>query len=145
MSPHFKVVFDAATACRQHDRGTHGSARSFRQRKSEINGGQSMRDIRDDLQDRANSLKEQMGTAQVQFEKQIDQMKQEHANRLKGLKDDLDAVTMLLGAEQRRHGDKSPAPKTQPRPQEPSAQQKQPGKIRPRMPLAEMLGLQRAS
>jgi hypothetical protein len=104
-----------------------------------------MRDIRDDLQDRANSLKEQMGAAQVQFEKHIEQMKQEHADRLKGLKADLDAVTMLLGAEQRRHGDTSPAPKAQPKPQEPSAQQPQLGKARPRMPFAEMLGSQRAS
>ncbi len=103
-----------------------------------------MRDIRDDLQDRANFLREQMEAAQAQFEKHKDQIKQEHDNRLKHLKADLDAVTTLLGAEQRRYGGAPAAPKAQPQPQAPDPQHKQPRPARPRMPLAEMIGLQRA-
>ncbi len=99
-----------------------------------------MRDIRDDLQDRANFLKQQMDAAQAQFEKHKDQIKQEHEGRLKALKADLDAVNTLLGAEQRRCGGAPSVPKAQPQPQA----LKQPRPAPPRMPLAEMLGLQRA-
>jgi len=103
-----------------------------------------MRDIRDDLQDRANFLKEQMDAAQAQFEKHKDQIKQEHEGRLKALKADLDAVSTLLGAEQRRCGGAPSVPKAQPQPQAPNPHPKQPRPAPPRMPLAEMLGLQRA-
>jgi len=104
-----------------------------------------MRDIRADLQDRANFLKEQMNAAQTQFQQQIDQIKQEHDNKLKGLKDDLDAVTTLLGAEQRRLGNAPAAPKAQPEGQEPrKPQQLQPQQARRPMRIADMIGLQRA-
>jgi hypothetical protein len=104
-----------------------------------------MRDIRDDLQVRVNFLREQMDAARAQFEKHIDEIKQEHERRLKGLTADLDAVTTLLGAEQRRLGNTPSAPKAPPQPQEPKMQQAQPPQPRTRMPLAEMIGLQRAS
>ena len=112
-----------------------------------------MRDIREDLQDRANFLRGQMDAAQAQFEKSIDQIKQEHDSRVEGLKADLAAVTKLLGSEQRRLANTPPVSKAQaqpkaepqPQPQQPNLQQPQPPKARPRMPLAEMIGLQRAS
>ena len=37
-----------------------------------------MRDIRDDLQDRANLIAEQISTAQGQFDKHIEQLRHEH-------------------------------------------------------------------
>ena len=116
-----------------------------------------MRDIREDLQDRANFLRGQMDAAQAQLEKSIDQIKQEHDSRLEGLKADLAAVTKLLGSEHRRLGNTPPASKAQaqpqaqpeqkpqPQPPQPNLQQPQPPKARARMPLAEMIGLQRAS
>jgi hypothetical protein len=111
-----------------------------------------MRDIREDLQDRANFLKSQMDAAQAQFEKSVERIKHDHTSMLEGLKADLAAVNKLMGAEQRRLADTPPIPKApaqpQPQPQaqaQPHAQEPQPPKARPRMPLAEMIGLQRAS
>lgn len=109
-----------------------------------------MRDIREDLQDRAKFLRGQIDAAQAQFEKSVDQIRQEHDTRLKGLRSDLAAVTTLMGAEQRRLGNTPPVPKAQPQPHEPNIlettmQEAQAPKARPRMPLAEMIGLQRAS
>jgi hypothetical protein len=106
--------------------------------------GEVMRDIRADLQDRANFLKEQMNTAQAQFEKHVDQIKQEHDGKLKGLKADLDAVTTLLGAEQRRLGNAPSVPKAQPEGKESHPQQPHPQQARRPMRLADMIGLQRA-
>ena len=104
-----------------------------------------MRDIREDLQDRATFLRGQIDAAQAQFEKSVDQIRHEHDSRLKGLKADLAAVTTLMGAEQRRLSNPPPVPKAPPQPSEPASQQPQPPQARPRMPLAEMIGLQRAS
>jgi len=92
-----------------------------------------MRDIREDLQARAKFLRGQMDAAQAQFQKSVDRIKQEHGHRLEGLKLDLAAVNKLMGAEQRRLGKTPPASTSQPQP-EPRA----------RVPLAEMIGLQRA-
>ena len=61
-----------------------------------------MRDIRGDLQDRANLLAEQISTAQGHFERYIEQLKREHETRLKDLKSALDTVHMLIGIEGRR-------------------------------------------
>jgi hypothetical protein len=101
-----------------------------------------MRDIRTDLQDRANFLKEQMNSVQAQFERHIDKIKQEHDSKLTGLKTDLDAVNKLLGAEQRRLSKAPSAPETQPKAEVPKPQQPQPHQARP-MRLADMIGLQR--
>jgi hypothetical protein len=107
--------------------------------------GEVMRDIRADLQDRANFLKEQMNAAQAQFEKHIEQIKQEHDSKLKDLKADLSAVTTLLEAEQRRLADAPTVPKPQPERQEPpKPKQPQPQQARRPMRLADMIGLQRA-
>jgi len=82
-----------------------------------------MRDIRDDLQERANLLEEQIKAAQAQFEKYVEQLKGEHAGRLIELKSGLEAVNALLGIEHRRHGGAPSAPKAQPQPQRPKPQQ----------------------
>jgi hypothetical protein len=42
-----------------------------------------MRDIRGDLQERANTIKEQMSAAHNRFEKRFEQLKLEHQSRLK--------------------------------------------------------------
>jgi len=107
-----------------------------------------MRDIRDDLQDRAGFLKEQISAAQAQFEMQRDRIEQEYDSKLKTLKADLDAVNMLLGVEGRRLGNTPPVPKAQPQPrpqqQTPGREPAQPLPTRPRLPLSEMFRLQRA-
>jgi len=61
-----------------------------------------MRDIRGDLQDRANLLGEQISTAQGHFERHIEHLKHEHETRLKDLKSALDTVLMVIGIEGRR-------------------------------------------
>lgn len=110
-----------------------------------------MRDILEDLQDRASFLRREMDAAKAQFETSVNQIKKEHDNRLEGLKSALAAVNKVMGAEQRRIGNTPPVSKAQPQPQphpqpqEDRPQQPQPPKARARMPLAEMIGLQRAS
>jgi hypothetical protein len=60
-----------------------------------------MRDIRGDLQERANLLEEQISAVQGQFDRRIDQLKREHETRLKDLKSALDTVHMVIGIEGR--------------------------------------------
>lgn len=61
-----------------------------------------MRDIRGDLQDRADFLEEQIGTAQQQFEKRMERFALEHEAKIGDLQAELEAVTMLLEREYRR-------------------------------------------
>jgi hypothetical protein len=63
-----------------------------------------MRDIRGDLQDRANLLEEQINAHQAQYETLIEQFKREYDARLDDLKAELEAVTRLMDLELRRHG-----------------------------------------
>ncbi len=104
-----------------------------------------MRDIREDLQERINFLSNQMSSARAQFDREVEQIEREHDSRLKSLKADLEAVNTLIGAETKRLGNTPDAPKAQPQPQAPKAEQPKPAKARPRMPLADLIGLQRAS
>lgn len=104
-----------------------------------------MRDIREDLQDRASFLRREMDAAKTQYETSVNQIKKEHASRLEGLKSALDAVNTVMGAEQRRLGDTLSVSHAPPQPPEDRPQQPQPPKARARTPLAEMIGLQRAS
>jgi hypothetical protein len=67
-----------------------------------------MRDIRGDLQDRVNLIKEQMSAAQNQFEKLVEQLKREHQNRLKDPVADLDAVKLVMKIEDRRLSNAAP-------------------------------------
>jgi hypothetical protein len=66
------------------------------------NEGQAMRDIRGDLQDRANLLEEQISAHETQFDKLIEQLRREHDQRLEDLKTELEAVNRLLELELRR-------------------------------------------
>jgi hypothetical protein len=69
-----------------------------------------MRDIRGDLQERADLLAKQIGAAQEQFDKLLEQLKHEHATRLDDLKSGLDTVRMVIRIEDRHAG--SPLPGT---------------------------------
>ena|SRR5665648_62393 len=63
-----------------------------------------MRDIRGDLQDRANLIAEQISTAQGQFDKHIEQLKSQHQTILHDLKSALHHVQLVIGIEGRRLG-----------------------------------------
>jgi hypothetical protein len=79
-----------------------------------------MRDIRNDLQDRANLLEEQLNSAEAQFESLVEQLRAEHESRIEDLKAEFEAVARLLEVEQRRLANipvtPTPAPKPQPQP-----------------------------
>ena len=70
-----------------------------------------MRDIRGDLQDRAGLLEEQINAHEAQFDKLLDQLKQEHDSRLEDLKAELEAVNRLMEVELRRLATAPAAPK----------------------------------
>ena len=72
-----------------------------------------MRDIRGDLQDRANLIAEQISTTQGQFDKHIEQLKSEHQTILDDLKSALYDVRMVVGIEDRRLGSSPPAAEAQ--------------------------------
>lgn len=61
-----------------------------------------MRDIRGDLQDRANFLEEQISAARIQFEKRMERFAREHEAKISDLQAELEAVTMLMEREYRR-------------------------------------------
>jgi malate synthase len=90
-----------------------------------------MRDIRDDLQERANVLAEQMSATQNQFDKYIEQLKLEHQGKLKDLKSDLNSIRLVMKTEDRLLGivippnklQSEPKPPQQPRPQQTQSQQ----------------------
>ena len=63
-----------------------------------------MRDICDDLQDRANLIAEQISTVQGRFDKHIEQLRHEHETMLEDLKSTLHNVRMVIGIEGRRLG-----------------------------------------
>ena len=73
-----------------------------------------MRDIRGDLQERANMFEQQTKAAQDQFEKLIDQLKREKDSRLADLKVELQAVNRVLEIEHRRLRSATSVPKSQP-------------------------------
>jgi len=94
-----------------------------------------MRDIRDDLRQRAAMIDEQIQSAQAQFEQYLEQLKRDHDNRLKDLRAELEAVKVLLNIEQRRHGG-APAPVAAAPVQSAPAQAQRP---KPQAPLADFL------
>jgi hypothetical protein len=79
-----------------------------------------MRDIRNDLQDRANLLEEQISSAEAQFENLVEQLRTEHENTVADLRAEFEAVSRLLEVEERRLANipaaPAPAPKPQPQP-----------------------------
>ena len=72
-----------------------------------------MRDIRGDLQDRANLISEQISAAQGQFNKHIEQLKREQQTIVENLKSALHDVRMLIGIEGRRLGSSRSATEAQ--------------------------------
>ena len=82
-----------------------------------------MRDIRGDLQDRANLLEEQINAHQAQYDTLIEQFQREYDARLEDLKAELEAVNRLMELELRRLGSRQPAQA----PVQPHAQQAQGG------------------
>jgi hypothetical protein len=63
-----------------------------------------MRDIRGDLQDRANLVAEQIKSVQRQFDDHIEKIKVEHETKLEDLRSALHKVQMVIGIEKRRFG-----------------------------------------
>jgi hypothetical protein len=61
-----------------------------------------MRDIRNDLQERARLIEDQLGAAYAQLEKMIEQLKGEHEGRVTELKLEFAALGKLMEAEHRR-------------------------------------------
>jgi hypothetical protein len=62
-----------------------------------------MRDIRNDLQERAAMIGEHIKATQAQFETVLEQIKRDHEGKTKDLRAELEAVNVMLGMEQRRH------------------------------------------
>jgi hypothetical protein len=76
-----------------------------------------MRDIRNDLQERAAMISEHIKATQAQFESVLEQFKRDHEGKTKDLRAELEAVNVMLGIEQRRHDGAPPAsPQTVPQP-----------------------------
>ena len=80
-----------------------------------------MRDIRGDLQERANRVSGQISATQGQFDKVLEQLKLEHQAKLEELKSDLAAVRMVMKTEDRLGS--VIAPKAPQRPQQAHSQQ----------------------
>jgi hypothetical protein len=78
-----------------------------------------MRDIRNDLQERAAMIGEHIKATQAQFESVLEQVKRDHEGKTKDLRAELEAVNVMLGIEQRRHDGSPqavPQPHTMPQP-----------------------------
>jgi len=73
-----------------------------------------MRDIRGDLQERANMFEQQINAAQDQFERLIEQLKGEKDSRLGDLNAELDAVNRVMKIEHQRLRSATSVPKSQP-------------------------------
>ena len=63
-----------------------------------------MRDIREDLQERASLVEQQINAAQNQFKKLMEQLKSEHDSREIDLKAALNAMNRVIEIEHRRLG-----------------------------------------
>ena len=95
-----------------------------------------MRDLRGDLQERAQSLARQITTARTKFEQLIGQLKREHDGKIEDLKSEHDAVKTLMGIENRRLSGAPFAPIARPQKQLPQ---------RPERPVTmPMIGLRQA-
>jgi hypothetical protein len=81
-----------------------------------------MRDIRGDLQERANLLGQQINAARSQFEQAIEQLKREQNSRGSDLRSELESVNRVMELEHRRLRSATSAPQLQskqPQPQQP--------------------------
>lgn len=68
-----------------------------------------MRDIRGDLQERANLIAEQISITQGQFDAHIEKLKSERQTILEDLKSAIHHVRVVIGIEDRRLGGSGPA------------------------------------
>ena len=75
-----------------------------------------MRDIRDDLRERANLIMAQINAAQGQFDNLVEQIKIEHDSKVEKLKSQLDAIQKVNGIEDRRLGSDTSASRAEPQP-----------------------------
>jgi len=89
-----------------------------------------MRDIRDDLQDRANLIAEQISTAQGQ-------LKHEHETMLEDLRSTLHSIHMVIGIEGRRLGSSLSGTKAESQVTPPSHHLPEQGQ--PQQPLSDAL------
>ena len=126
--------------------------------EAEPTGDSNMRDIRGDLQDRAEALEREIKAAQTRFDELLVRLKQEHEGRVNELKSELDAVKLLMALELRLLGYGAPhsngapkangtpqangAPQAKPQPQGAEAPQPQ-AKGQPR-PQQQEIGLRKA-
>ena len=90
-----------------------------------------MRDIRGDLQDRANLIAEQISATQGQFNAHIEKLKREHQTILEDLKSALHNVRMVIGIEGRRLGTSLSATEAQSQASQPGRDRTQPAQQPP--------------
>ena len=67
-----------------------------------------MRDIRNDLQERAYLVQDQIKAAAAHFERMVEQLRNEHDARVTDLKASLAMITKLMEFEERHVADRSP-------------------------------------
>jgi hypothetical protein len=94
-----------------------------------------MRDIRSDLKERIVILKEQLNAEQIELERRINQIRQQHDSKVKDLQAQLDAIATVLEMEQRRLWD---SPQVH-QPANASPQTKLPNHPRPQTRLLDIL------
>ena len=93
-----------------------------------------MRDILDDLQERANLIAEQISTARGQFDRHIEQLRHEQKTMLEDLRSALDSVHTVIGIEGRRFESSVSGAKAETHINPPSHHQ-----VQPRQPLSDDL------
>ena len=102
-----------------------------------------MRDIRGDLQDRANLIAEQIALPQGQYDAHIETLKSEHQIILEELKSALLNVHRVIGFEGRRVGSSVPA--TEAEPQASSRSPRHPQQAQSHQPPSDALARKVAS
>ena len=83
-----------------------------------------MRDIRNDLQERADLVQDQIKAAAVHFERMVEQLRNEHDARVADLKVKLAMIAKLMEFEERHVADRSPDSTPSPSSQHANLQQK---------------------
>jgi hypothetical protein len=73
-----------------------------------------MRDIRNDLEQRARLIEEEIAAAYGQYEQMLQQLQSERDGRVAGLQEELAALSRLMEAEQRRMASEAPLALPQP-------------------------------
>jgi hypothetical protein len=91
-----------------------------------------MRDIRGELQDRANMIVCELNAARSQFDKLIERLKSGHDSKVQSLRSHLNAFLMVNGIEDRRLGGAASVNKNEPQPRPPQ-------QVRPQQPPFDFL------